>query len=80
MITLKKNHLFSAYGLQPTFSYRSSATPPIQACGALQVYSGNQVCMNDWWCSASLPFICKKCKFLFEFVVQSKFYLVILCF
>ncbi|CAF0976898.1 unnamed protein product [Adineta ricciae] len=50
----------SPYGYQPTYSYRSSATPQVQACGALQVYGGTNVCMNDWWCSASLPFICKK--------------------
>ncbi|CAF0755410.1 unnamed protein product [Adineta steineri] len=47
------------YGLQPTFSYQSTATPQIQACGAVQIYGSSLVCMNDWWCSASLPFICK---------------------
>ncbi|CAF4251729.1 unnamed protein product, partial [Adineta steineri] len=47
------------YGLQPTFSYQSTATPQVQACGAVQIYDSSLVCMNDWWCSASLPFICK---------------------
>lgn len=50
----------SPYGLQPTFSYRAAADPQIQACGAVQIYGASLVCMNDWWCSASLPFICKK--------------------
>ncbi len=59
--------IFEAYGRQPTFSYRATESPQIQACGAVQLYGASLVCMNDWWCSASLPFICKKCKFLFKF-------------
>lgn len=61
------NNAYLAYGLQPTFSYRAAADPQIQACGAVQIYGASLVCMNDWWCSASLPFICKKCKLKFEY-------------
>jgi hypothetical protein len=55
---------------QPTFSKSSAYTPPVQGCGALQLVNG-AVCLNDWWFSELLPFICKKglilyFKFLFE--------------
>ncbi len=46
-------------GPQPTYSVSSAYTPNIQGCGALQLVGG-LVCMNDWWFSDLLPFICKK--------------------
>jgi hypothetical protein len=46
-------------GPQPSFSKSSAYTPTVQGCGALQLVSG-AICMNDWWFSELLPFICKK--------------------
>lgn len=60
--TFTGNHLNQPWwcGPQPTFSFSSSYTPNVQGCGALQLESNGDICMNDWWFSELLPFICKK--------------------
>ena len=60
--TFTGNHVNQPWwcGPQPTFSFSTSYTPNVQGCGALQLESSGDICMNDWWFSELLPFICKK--------------------